>query len=188
MLPEYKRYALLACVVGVGVVGLPAIHLAVPGDDLKLCNMAPAIQARIARVNPELNPYYRRVLAESVLAAAGEEIVEPALLLAVIEKESTYKPGLRGGKGEAGVAQIMPHWINHTPYATNYEELRDTPTNVAAAAHILSVYLKQCGEADMLACYNAGPEKRRFGRDYAKDVLMRRDEIAKEVSCITIES
>lgn len=131
------------------------------------------ISARIASTQPALGRIYRESLSGAIVAAASDHGLEPLLLAAVVEIESTYRPGLISSAHAIGPAGIMPHWIGHTPYAASYEELREAPVNIYVGAWVLALYIKQCdGRVSCgLASYNAGPSNKSAGEGYAKRVL-----------------
>ena len=140
----------------------------------------------IATSNAELSPLYVQNTARAIIEAAKAEEIDPALLVAIIQTESRFAPGLRSDKGAVGPAQIMPGWINHTPFATTYEELREMPINIRIGAHVLRNYITLCGGLEQgLRCYNAGPARRAFGAAYATKVLALRDELAPTLGVCT---
>ena len=57
---------------------------------------------------PQLEIPFRRTIAAAVVAAGGEHGVDPLLLLAVIEIESTYRVSARSDRGAVGLMQLRP--------------------------------------------------------------------------------
>jgi len=102
-----------------------------------------------------------------ILAAARHYGVPPALVKAVVWRESRFDPQARGGHGEIGLMQVLPNaamkdW-------TDAEHLPDQPpdillnptTNTLVGAWYLEKLLKRYGQTDdplpyALADYNAG--------------------------------
>ncbi|HZQ46756.1 MAG TPA: lytic transglycosylase domain-containing protein [Verrucomicrobiae bacterium] len=102
-----------------------------------------------------------------ILAAARRYGVEPALVKAVVWRESRFNPRTRGGKGEIGLMQVLPKaaakdWTvaeRIQPLAA--EILLDPGTNTLVGAWYLEKLLKRYAQTDnplpyALADYNAG--------------------------------
>lgn len=102
-----------------------------------------------------------------ILAAARHYGVEPALVKAVVWRESRFNPVTRGGKGEIGLMQVLPKaaakdWTNAErvpPLAADI--LLDPGTNTLVGAWYLQKLLKRYSQTDnplpyALADYNAG--------------------------------
>lgn len=103
---------------------------------------------------------------KNILAAARKYGVDPALIKAVIWKESRFNPRARGGKGEIGLMQIMPdtgrEWAGATR-VLNFEEfvLVDPVQNIDAGSWYLARVQRRYTQTDnpvpyALADYNAG--------------------------------
>lgn len=113
--------------------------------------------------------YYRRDHSQDapILAAARRYGVEPALVKAVVWRESRFNPTTRGGKGEIGLMQILPKaagkdWTDsqHLPTLAA-EQWFDPGTNTLAGAWYLKKLLQRYAQTDnplpyALADYNAG--------------------------------
>jgi soluble lytic murein transglycosylase len=103
---------------------------------------------------------------EPILAAARRYGVEPALVKAVVWRESRFDPLARGRKGEIGLMQIMKDTAQEWATAEkvplfHHEQLFDPGRNTAAGAWYLGKLLRRYREADnpvpyALADYNAG--------------------------------
>ncbi len=102
-----------------------------------------------------------------ILAAARRYGVEPALVKAVVWRESRFNPETRGGKGEIGLMQVLPRaagkdWTDAEripPLAV--EHLLDPGTNTLVGAWYLKKLLQRYARTDnplpyALADYNAG--------------------------------
>ncbi len=101
-----------------------------------------------------------------ILAAASRYGVEPALVKAVVWRESRFDPLARGRKGEIGLMQIMKDTANEWAAAEKvsvfqHEFLFDPGKNTAAGAWYLHKLLARYPHTDQpavyaLADYNAG--------------------------------
>ena len=102
-----------------------------------------------------------------ILAAARRYGVEPALVKAVVWRESRFNPGVRGSRGEIGLMQVIPDaaakdWADAERLKIlPPEHLLNPVTNTLAGAWYLSKLLKRYGQTDnplpyVLADYNAG--------------------------------
>ena len=108
--------------------------------------------------------------ADVIIAAAGKHYgVEPALIKAVIWKESRFNHRARGASGEIGLMQVTPtaayEWAAAEKIAGfKPEHLLDRRTNIWAGTWYLRKCLKRFQHTDRpavfaLAAYNAGPSK-----------------------------
>lgn len=102
-----------------------------------------------------------------ILAAARRYHVEPALVKAVVWRESRFNPNVRGSRGEIGLMQILPNaaakdWADAEHLASlPPANLFDPATNTLAGAYYLGRLLKRYSQTDnpmlyALADYNAG--------------------------------
>ena len=101
-----------------------------------------------------------------ILVAAQRYGVQPALVKAVVWRESRFNPAVRGRKNEFGLMQIRAEtaadWARAERLATFVpEQLFDPATNTLVGAWYLAKLLKRYPKADdplpyALADYNAG--------------------------------
>ncbi len=102
----------------------------------------------------------------SIAAAAHKYGLSPALVKAVIRKESQFNASAVGSKGEIGLMQLMEEasleWAA-SAHATNFStrNLFDPGTNTMAGCYYLSRLMRRYGQTDnpvayALADYNAG--------------------------------
>jgi soluble lytic murein transglycosylase len=102
-----------------------------------------------------------------ILAAARHYGVPPALVKAVVWRESRFNPDVRGSRGEIGLMQILPKaaakdWSDAEHLAAlSPEHLFDPGTNTLIGAWYLEKLLKRYAQTDnplpyVLADYNAG--------------------------------
>ena len=102
-----------------------------------------------------------------ILAAAAQHKVSPALVKAVVWRESWFNPKARGRGGEFGLMQIMPDTAHDWATAERIRlftdfQLLDPAKNTQCGAWYLSRLLHRYRRADhplpyALAAYNAGP-------------------------------
>ncbi len=102
-----------------------------------------------------------------ILAAARRYGVSPALVKAVVWRESRFQPQARGSRGEIGLMQVMPKaaardWSDaeHLPPLAP-DQLLDPGTNTLVGAWYLEKLLRRYAQTDnplsyALADYNAG--------------------------------
>ena len=102
-----------------------------------------------------------------ILAAAAQHKVPPALVKAVVWRESWFDPRARGRSGEFGLMQIMPATAHDWVAAERIQhftklQLMDPAKNTQCGAWYLSRLLHRYRRTDnplpyALAAYNAGP-------------------------------
>lgn len=101
-----------------------------------------------------------------ILAAAKRYEVDPALVKAVVWRETKFNSAARGKAGEVGLMQIMEStaldWASaEKMYPFEHEDLFDPEKNTAAGTWYLKKLLKRYAKTDnaipyALADYNAG--------------------------------
>jgi soluble lytic murein transglycosylase len=103
---------------------------------------------------------------KNILAASRKYDVDPALIKAVVWRESRFDPHARGGKGEIGLMQIMENtgleWAGaqRVPFFSKYR-LLDAAQNIDCGSWYLHKLLRRYPQTDnpvpyALADYNAG--------------------------------
>jgi soluble lytic murein transglycosylase len=103
---------------------------------------------------------------QPILEAAARYNLDPALVKAVVWKESRFKPNARGQAGEVGLMQLMDpaaqEWAESVrAYPLSERHLFDPRTNTLAGAWYLRKLLQRYRNTDnpvsyALADYNAG--------------------------------
>ena len=149
---DMRRRAFLAGIVAASVPVVAPAHVlrgvAVPPTD--------RLVAFIARRYRVAEPAVERVVS----AAARQFPQDPALLLAVVGVESSWRPWALGNVGEVGLCQVRPEL-----HGFSTAELIDPEANVAAAARILQACLAR-SDGDLKGAvrrYNgAGPAAERY--------------------------
>lgn len=112
--------------------------------------------------------------APSLLAAAAENGLDPALLAGLVREESRYDPAIRSWVGATGLAQLMPStaaWVFQQLPALAGRPLTDPETNLRVGAWYLAYTHRAAGSSmHAVAAYNGGPGavagwKKRFSAD-----------------------
>lgn len=99
------------------------------------------------------NPFYRIRLLKNIYDEAEREGLNPQLVLAVIDIESSFNRFAESHAGAQGLMQVMPFWKE--VYARPSDDLYHPLTSLRYGCRILRHYLdKYDNEADALAAYN----------------------------------
>lgn len=114
--------------------------------------------------------------------------VDPAIVVAMIERESTFRAGVIGDNNRSfGLMQIQPKWHMERMKKLGMYELLDPYQNIVVGVdfiHELLGYGK--GTTWALMAYNGGPsyanKMRESGQvsDYAKDIIVRAHELERK--------
>jgi soluble lytic murein transglycosylase len=102
-----------------------------------------------------------------IVSNAKRNELDPALVAALIHRESGFKAEARSAAGALGLMQVMPstgEWVAEHLLQRPFEqpdELLNVETNVALGTSYLSYLRDQFGEQPVayLAAYNAGPQR-----------------------------
>lgn len=111
-----------------------------------------------------------------------EEAIDPTVILAIIDVESSFDPKAMGDGGNSfGLMQIQPRWHSKRMEALGVVDLLDPKQNVAVGIDILAeLVAKYDGDIEMaLVAYNAGPtgayrhwfSRGVYSSDYSEKVL-----------------
>lgn len=102
--------------------------------------------------------------AHGALVRRGQALgVDPALLLAVMRRESSFRPAARSAAGAEGLLQLVPRTVTRLAAAAGTpdglaERLADPEVSVASGAWYLGLLLSRFADpASAVAAYNAGP-------------------------------
>lgn len=120
--------------------------------------------------------HVERSAVERVVALAERHFpVDPALLLAIVGIESSWRPWAVGSLGEVGLCQVRPDL--HGATAT---QLADPAVNIRVAAKVLRRCLRQSrGDvAGAVARYNGQGDA---AKDYAVRVLKERRKLVQDI-------
>ncbi len=139
----------------------------------EVCRLAsfagePALALRVARdllgqVRGTERWLYPTAYGEVVAEAARAAGVDETLLLALIRRESGFRPEARSAAGALGLGQLLPRTAERLGLLVDLSTspvggLDDPATNLALATLYLGLLLDRFGsEAGAVAAYNAGP-------------------------------
>lgn len=101
-----------------------------------------------------------QIISECVSIAAGYRNLDPYFLLAVIAKESNFKPDTIGDNGKSfGLMQIQPQWHSERAERLGVSDYCDIHGNILLGADYLSEIMVQLHGSHLfsLVGYNAGP-------------------------------
>jgi len=106
---------------------------------------------------------YPEPLPDVLVPAARRMGVDPALVLAVMRRESSFRPDARSAAGAEGLLQLKPATADRLAALLGVPggigaRLRDPETAIPVGAHYLGLLLARFGEPALaVAAYNAGP-------------------------------
>lgn len=98
-------------------------------------------------------------LQDYIADLCAEVSIDPAVIIAMIGRESTYRADAKGDKGKSlGLMQIQPRWHSERMEALDCDDLLDPYDNVTVGIDFLSELVnKYDGNMHMaLMAYNAG--------------------------------
>ena len=98
-------------------------------------------------------------LQDYIADLCEETNIDPAVIIAMIGRESGYRADAKGDKGKSlGLMQIQPRWHSERMEALNCDDLLDPYDNVTVGIDFLSELIeKYDGNVNMaLMAYNAG--------------------------------
>lgn len=147
------------------------------------------VETLLTRDAPRLDDGERAVVARTIVEAGSEHDIDPLLLLAVIETESTYDPAARSWAGGTGLMQLRLPTARAVARRQGLGEvdrarLHEPELNIRLGAAYLAELRQQFQDWPVvLAAYHSGPTRirrlRRAGRPvptaYARKVLSRHD-------------
>ena len=107
----------------------------------------------------------RKEIAQTILEASQRYDVEPELIIAVIETESSFRKNAVSNKGALGLMQILPSTGFALAQELNVDFqvdklLHDPLMNILMGTYYLKKLLQQFGDLNLaLTAYNMGPGK-----------------------------
>lgn len=122
-------------------------------------------------------------LQQFIFQSCIEKNINPELVFAIIERESTYNPDLIGDNGNSiGLMQIQPRWHSDRMERLSCVDLLNPYENIAVGIDILSeLFDKYTDENYVLMCYNGGESfaqkqwaKGIYTTQYTRDVQEKR--------------
>jgi soluble lytic murein transglycosylase-like protein len=170
-----SRVLALAAVSALLLSGRPP-QPSLPGDSPAVEDVPVRLTARIAALNPHLTPGQLDRIEAAVSRYAAKYGLDPVLVAAVIEVESSGKPWARSPKGALGLMQVMPYMIRPMGMAGNPSTVE---ANVEAGCAILSSNIRRLGEQDGISAYFWGGNIR--GDGYLRRVQTARERLRVEL-------
>ena len=134
-----------------------------------------SVAARLRKLNSALTDRELRRIASAVMKYSAKYSLDPQLVTAVMEAESTARPWVRSPKGALGLMQVMPHMAGRMEMAGN---LTTIESNIEAGCLILSDNIRRLGEDDGISAYFWGSRIR--GVSYLQRVQAARAAIGRE--------
>jgi soluble lytic murein transglycosylase-like protein len=120
------------------------------------------LDARLAARMPRLEEAARRLLARTIVAEAEATRIDPLLVLALIEIESSFDPSAQSNRGARGLMQLREATMRRELERWNLPEgdPHDPVANVRAGVRYLRRLLDAFGRQEVaLMAYNAGPNR-----------------------------
>jgi soluble lytic murein transglycosylase-like protein len=102
---------------------------------------------------------HARIITEESQAIQPE--VDPFLVVAIVFRESSFRPRVKGKRGEVGLMQILPRGT--LTRSITKDDLTNVRANIRVGVGHLRYWRETCGHGDMdlwLSAYNAGKCKR----------------------------
>jgi soluble lytic murein transglycosylase len=105
--------------------------------------------------------YSKQEIGRAITFYARRYRLEPALLRAVIQAESSFRPNAISRKGAVGLMQLMPETAAHLRVIDRYDPIQNIRGGARQLRHLLVVY---DGDVRMaVAAYNAGVHRVKGG-------------------------
>ena len=133
------------------------------------------ITGRLVELNPHLTPGQRSRIETAIDRSSAKYGLDPLLVAAVIEVESSARPWARSPKGARGLMQVMPYMIRPMGMAGNPSTVE---ANIEAGCAILAGNIRRLGEEDGISAYFWGSQIR--GPGYLQRVQAARERLAGE--------
>ncbi len=149
-----------------------------------------AVTQRAEHLHTEVSQERAERIAVAVMEAAEEHQVPEALILAVIEVESAYKPSVVSAANCHGLMQLNPPTANEVARDLRLKGLvlHKIEHNIRVGTAYLRFLFDKLGRWDYaLTAYNMGPGRfRRFKRvtDYARKALRKQAEIGTLIGAL----
>lgn len=122
-------------------------------------------------------------LQEHIVKQADKAGIDPAIIVAMAYKESTYNHNAIGDGGNSyGLLQVQPRWHYERMQKLNCTDLLDPYQNVAVAVDYLCELLNRYGSIEAaLTAYNRGSYSGKVTQ-YAKTILAHAEKLNNERS------
>ena len=160
---EEPGYLFVDRIEEVGVAGYGMLRLDEAGMPLLKASTGPEIAQNTSDIpEVELHTYYKIPLSEElqdhIFELCEARGVDPKIILAVISKESSYRPGVVGDNGDSlGLMQVQPKWHQGRMDRLGCQDMFDPFQNVTVGIEIVSDHIdKGRGITWALMAYNGG--------------------------------
>ena len=134
-------------------------------------------------------------LQAHIVSKSGEYGIDPAIIFAMIDRESKCKIDAVGDGGHSiGLMQIQPRWHEDRMEQLGISDISDPYQNVTVGIDYLSELLEKYGDMEMaLVGYNAGPtgaklqyfDRGVYSSDYSKAVVKNSETLREGVKNAT---
>lgn len=108
-------------------------------DELKKQAQARYLAKKLKKDESQVRPYIDLAWEE----ASRRQFVDPELLIAIIQKESEFRPKAKSRYGAQGLMQVVRRWHHDKLHPS--ESLYDPQVNIRVGADVLEEYLAQAG-------------------------------------------
>ena len=105
-----------------------------------------ALSAKAPRVDPALSVR----IADSIARCEREQALAPDLVLAVMLRESSGRPGARSRAGAIGLMQVMPYMYEELALPGSVSHVE---ANIEAGCRLLADNIRRLGEEDGISAY-----------------------------------
>ena len=133
------------------------------------------VAAELHAMNPVLSDRQLARIATAVVKYSAKYQLDPALVIAVIKRESTARPWVRSPKGAIGLMQVMPHMMGALDVAGT---LTSIESNIEAGCMILADNIRRLGEHRGISSYFWGNQIR--GVSYLRQVQEARAAVGRD--------
>lgn len=158
----FGAVAALPATLGAGLRPFAGTSCLTPTCDRAIEDVVDRVDDHLAMRMMELEDPGRRDLAKAIVAEAGAAGIDPFLVLAVIEVESSYDPSALSHRGARGLMQLLEPTMRQEMARSGieYEDPHDPVANVRAGIRYLKRLLDVFGREELaLMAYNAGPNR-----------------------------
>ncbi len=145
-----------------GVAEHPPEACLAPGCEPGAPGWVERVDARLGLRIPDLEDGDRRRLARTIVIEAEAARIDPLLVLALIEVESSYDPDALSDRGARGLMQLREPTLRREVERAGLEwdDAHDPAVNVQAGIRYLRRLLNAFGREELaLMAYNAGPNR-----------------------------
>jgi len=138
-----------------------------------------------SRVKGEKRKIYTDSIVECAYYASKKYNIDILLLLSVAYQESHFYPKAKGKTRDEGLYQLTPwatrEWERHTKQ--KIKNIYNIQTNTEIAAWFIKQKMNESNEkySIALAKYNAGKYYKTIGKDYYKNILLKKSKLKKGI-------